>query len=183
MWSLKYLFERFEKIKERIMKRLLKKKKGGKGPRGKGFPLYYLSLYKHHPTKRKAWSRLVRSQEDERVAVGIRGRGSPRSGVPARQRPGHGRCLHHRPMEAPSGESHPPFSAWCFPTHFAHLGFFPTFSPPLQDAVVELSEHGVVLIVEETGCLQAKVYLQREVVTTTTTTMNFTFLLSCKIRN
>ncbi|KAK9928016.1 hypothetical protein M0R45_025173 [Rubus argutus] len=31
-----------------------------------------------------------------------------------------------------------------------------------QDAVVELSEHGVVLIVEETGCLQAKVYLQRE---------------------
>ncbi|XP_057977351.1 uncharacterized protein LOC131164285 [Malania oleifera] len=31
-----------------------------------------------------------------------------------------------------------------------------------QDAVVELSEHGVVLIIEETGCLQAKVYLQRE---------------------
>ncbi|KAG6687888.1 hypothetical protein I3842_11G097400 [Carya illinoinensis] len=31
-----------------------------------------------------------------------------------------------------------------------------------QDAVLELSEHGVVLIVEETGCLQAKVYLQRE---------------------
>ncbi|XP_030948004.1 uncharacterized protein LOC115972008 [Quercus lobata] len=31
-----------------------------------------------------------------------------------------------------------------------------------QDAVVELSEHGVVLIVEETSCLQAKVYLQRE---------------------
>ncbi|XP_002527664.2 cell cycle checkpoint protein RAD1 [Ricinus communis] len=31
-----------------------------------------------------------------------------------------------------------------------------------QDAVVELSEHGVVLIVEETGCLQAKVYLQKE---------------------
>ncbi|XP_050378905.1 uncharacterized protein LOC126796182 [Argentina anserina] len=31
-----------------------------------------------------------------------------------------------------------------------------------QDAVVELSEHGAVLIVEETGCLQAKVYLQRE---------------------
>ncbi|KAF8379936.1 hypothetical protein HHK36_027401 [Tetracentron sinense] len=31
-----------------------------------------------------------------------------------------------------------------------------------QDAVVELSEHGVVLIVEETGCLQAKVYLKRE---------------------
>lgn len=28
---------------------------------------------------------------------------------------------------------------------------------------MELSEHGVVLIVEETGCLQAKVYLQREV--------------------
>ncbi|KAK9716182.1 hypothetical protein RND81_06G216200 [Saponaria officinalis] len=31
-----------------------------------------------------------------------------------------------------------------------------------QDAVVELSEHGFVLIVEETGCLQAKVYLQKE---------------------
>ncbi|OMO93338.1 Rad1/Rec1/Rad17 [Corchorus olitorius] len=31
-----------------------------------------------------------------------------------------------------------------------------------QDAVLELSEHGVVLIVEDTGCLQAKVYLQRE---------------------
>ncbi|XP_010940947.1 uncharacterized protein [Elaeis guineensis] len=31
-----------------------------------------------------------------------------------------------------------------------------------QDAVVELSEHGIVLIVEETGCLQAKVYLKRE---------------------
>ncbi|CAI9095310.1 OLC1v1031231C1 [Oldenlandia corymbosa var. corymbosa] len=31
-----------------------------------------------------------------------------------------------------------------------------------QDAVVELSEHGIVIIVEETGCLQAKVYLQRE---------------------
>lgn len=33
----------------------------------------------------------------------------------------------------------------------------------VKDAVVELSEHGVVLIVEDTGCLQAKVYLQREV--------------------
>ncbi|KAG6605579.1 Cell cycle checkpoint protein RAD1, partial [Cucurbita argyrosperma subsp. sororia] len=32
-----------------------------------------------------------------------------------------------------------------------------------QDAVIELSEHGIVLIVEESGCLQAKVYLQREV--------------------
>lgn len=31
-----------------------------------------------------------------------------------------------------------------------------------QDAVIELSEHGVVLIVEDTGCVQAKVYLQRE---------------------
>ncbi|KAK4368774.1 hypothetical protein RND71_012566 [Anisodus tanguticus] len=31
-----------------------------------------------------------------------------------------------------------------------------------QDAVLELSEHGIVLIVEETACLQAKVYLQRE---------------------
>ncbi|GMH29800.1 hypothetical protein Nepgr_031643 [Nepenthes gracilis] len=32
-----------------------------------------------------------------------------------------------------------------------------------QDAVLELSEHGVVLIVEESGCLQAKVYLQKEI--------------------
>uniref|UniRef100_A0ACD5ZPC6 Uncharacterized protein n=1 Tax=Avena sativa TaxID=4498 RepID=A0ACD5ZPC6_AVESA len=31
-----------------------------------------------------------------------------------------------------------------------------------QDAVVELSEHGVVVIVEESGCLQAKVYLKSE---------------------
>ncbi|KAL6556246.1 hypothetical protein OROGR_005534 [Orobanche gracilis] len=31
-----------------------------------------------------------------------------------------------------------------------------------QDAVVEISEHGIVIIVEETSCLQAKVYLQRE---------------------
>lgn len=31
-----------------------------------------------------------------------------------------------------------------------------------QDAVLELSEHGMVLIVEETGCLQAKVYLHKE---------------------
>ncbi|KMZ70818.1 hypothetical protein ZOSMA_193G00490 [Zostera marina] len=31
-----------------------------------------------------------------------------------------------------------------------------------QDAVMELSEHGIVLIVEESGCLQAKVYLKRE---------------------
>ncbi|XP_039056261.1 uncharacterized protein LOC120199138 isoform X3 [Hibiscus syriacus] len=30
------------------------------------------------------------------------------------------------------------------------------------DAVVELSEHGLVVILEDTGCLQAKVYLQRE---------------------
>lgn len=70
---------------------------------------------------------------------------------------------------------------WCFPTHFAHLGLFMTFSPPPQDAVVELSEHGVVLIVEETGCLQAKVYLQREVVTTTS--MNFHFFTCRKIVN
>lgn len=28
---------------------------------------------------------------------------------------------------------------------------------------MELSEHGIVLIVEESRCLQAKVYLQREV--------------------
>lgn len=32
-----------------------------------------------------------------------------------------------------------------------------------QDAVIELSEHGIVFIVEDTGCLQGKVYLQREV--------------------
>lgn len=31
-----------------------------------------------------------------------------------------------------------------------------------QDAVLELSEHGMVLIVEESGCLQAKLYLKRE---------------------
>ncbi|KAL9267950.1 Cell cycle checkpoint protein RAD1-like protein [Drosera capensis] len=31
-----------------------------------------------------------------------------------------------------------------------------------QDAVLELSEHGIVLIVEDTGCIQAKVYLQKE---------------------
>ncbi|XP_042441974.1 uncharacterized protein LOC122027150 isoform X3 [Zingiber officinale] len=31
-----------------------------------------------------------------------------------------------------------------------------------QDAVVEISEHGLVLIVEESGCLQARVYLKRE---------------------
>ncbi|KAF9588497.1 hypothetical protein IFM89_011697 [Coptis chinensis] len=31
-----------------------------------------------------------------------------------------------------------------------------------QDSVVELSEHGIVLIVEESGCLQAKVYLKKE---------------------
>lgn len=37
------------------------------------------------------------------------------------------------------------------------------FNLCLQDAVVELSEHGIVLIVEESRCLQAKVYLQREV--------------------
>lgn len=38
---------------------------------------------------------------------------------------------------------------------------------------MELSEHGVVFIVEETGCLQAKVYLQREV-------PNFPFSLLAK---
>jgi hypothetical protein len=32
-----------------------------------------------------------------------------------------------------------------------------------QDAVMELSEHGIVLSVEESGCLQAKVFLKREV--------------------
>ncbi|EPS59660.1 hypothetical protein M569_15145, partial [Genlisea aurea] len=31
-----------------------------------------------------------------------------------------------------------------------------------QDAVVELSEHGIVIIVEDRGCIQAKVYLQSE---------------------
>ncbi|KAJ6943046.1 hypothetical protein NC652_008748 [Populus alba x Populus x berolinensis] len=33
-----------------------------------------------------------------------------------------------------------------------------------QDAVVNLSEHGIVLIVEETCYLQAKVYLQKELI-------------------
>lgn len=33
----------------------------------------------------------------------------------------------------------------------------------MQDAVIELSEHGIVLVVEESSCLQAKVYLQKEV--------------------
>ena len=87
-------------------------------------------------------------------------------------------------METPSGDSHPPLSALCFATHFAHVGFFLTFSPPLQDAVVELSEHGVVLIVEETGCLQAKVYLQREVVSTYYHYYyEFHFFTCCKIGN
>ncbi|PIA34009.1 hypothetical protein AQUCO_03900121v1 [Aquilegia coerulea] len=31
-----------------------------------------------------------------------------------------------------------------------------------QDSVLELSEHGIVVIVEESGCLQAKVYLKKE---------------------
>ncbi|RYQ96145.1 hypothetical protein Ahy_B08g091705 [Arachis hypogaea] len=31
-----------------------------------------------------------------------------------------------------------------------------------QDAVLELSEHGIVLVVQESGCLQAKLYLKRE---------------------
>ncbi|XP_031493921.1 LOW QUALITY PROTEIN: uncharacterized protein LOC116260009 [Nymphaea colorata] len=31
-----------------------------------------------------------------------------------------------------------------------------------QDALVEISEHGIVLVVEESGCLQAKVYLKKE---------------------
>ncbi|GMN30511.1 hypothetical protein TIFTF001_002821 [Ficus carica] len=31
-----------------------------------------------------------------------------------------------------------------------------------QDAVIEISEHGIVVIVEEMSCLQAKVYLQSE---------------------
>ncbi|KAK1379090.1 Damaged DNA binding,exodeoxyribonuclease III [Heracleum sosnowskyi] len=31
-----------------------------------------------------------------------------------------------------------------------------------QDAVIELSEHGIVLVVDESSCLQAKVYLQKE---------------------
>ncbi|KAI3981910.1 hypothetical protein MKX01_041173 [Papaver californicum] len=31
-----------------------------------------------------------------------------------------------------------------------------------QDALLELSEHGIVLIAEDSGCIQAKVYLKRE---------------------
>ena len=38
-----------------------------------------------------------------------------------------------------------------------------TFFGDNQDTVLELSEHGIVLTVEESGCLQAKVYLKREV--------------------
>ncbi|KAJ4867266.1 damaged DNA binding [Raphanus sativus] len=44
-----------------------------------------------------------------------------------------------------------------------HRFFFTDSLRCLQDALVELSEQGIVLIVEESGCLQAKVYLQREV--------------------
>lgn len=32
--------------------------------------------------------------------------------------------------------------------------------------MLELSEHGIVLIVEDSNCLQAKVYLQKEVLFT-----------------
>ncbi|KAG6788613.1 hypothetical protein POTOM_004685 [Populus tomentosa] len=46
--------------------------------------------------------------------------------------------------------------------HPISLSFLISFSYNSRDAVVELSEHGIVLIVEETGCLQAKVYLQKE---------------------
>lgn len=42
----------------------------------------------------------------EHDIVGYRG-GSPWSGVPAWQRPGHGRCPHRRPMETPPGMSLP----------------------------------------------------------------------------
>ncbi|KAL6005711.1 hypothetical protein ACLOJK_006282 [Asimina triloba] len=83
-----------------------------------------------------------------------------------RQRPGHGRCPLIRSMETPTSSSPPNIS----PEHsrvFLFLfstPFKPLFSssPPNQDAVLELSEHGIVLIVEEIGCLQAKVYLKRE---------------------
>lgn len=46
-----------------------------------------------------------------------------------------------------------------------------------QDAVIELSEHGIVLIVEESGCLQAKVYLKKEVPNNTIFFFNFITIL------
>ena len=49
----------------------------------------------------------------------------------------------------------------------------PSHSP--QDAVMELSAHGIVLTVEESGCLQAKVFLKREV-TRVTTRQVFAFM-------
>lgn len=59
------------------------------------------------------------------------------------------------------------------PTFFPIFSFSPTTTlcrlsfilcfQSIQDAVVELSEHGIVLIVEENNCLQAKVYLKSEV--------------------
>lgn len=124
------------------------------------------------------WRGKVR--EHELVGDGAR---SPWSGVPARQRPGHGRCSHRRPMETPPGGSpHSSSLVFTFPLLPLNKGkkkrklmtksrvpvvvvlwlILATISA-YQDAVLELSEHGVVLIVEETCCLQAKVYLQREV--------------------
>ena len=38
---------------------------------------------------------------------------------------------------------------------------------------MELSEHGIVLIVEESSCLQAKVYLQKEVLQFSVFLLNF----------
>ena len=80
-------------------------------------------------------------------------------------------------MEAPSGYSHFSFQFSFISPFFELYGFslclsgliciFVCYDIDLlvitQDAVIELSEHGIVLIVEESGCLQAKVYLQREV--------------------
>ncbi|WCJ31161.1 damaged DNA binding exodeoxyribonuclease IIIs [Euphorbia peplus] len=49
----------------------------------------------------------------------------------------------------------------CQTLSYGHFEFLLTIFGN-QDAVLELSEHGLVFIVEETGCLQAKVYLKKE---------------------
>ena len=110
----------------------------------------------------------------------------PRSGLSARQRSGHGRRSHRRPMETSSGTPVFTFPNFLFgsrekggryqrflenQTEFHYAADSPENLCPFvnylnvndQDAVIEISEHGIVVIVEETSCLQAKVYLQREV--------------------
>lgn len=54
---------------------------------------------------------------------------------------------------------------------------YPIPRPPVaQDAVMELSAHGIVLTVEESGCLQAKVFLKREVSRTCDARQVFMFM-------